>query len=49
MRCGFEDSNYFSVVFNREVGDDAGSVGVIAVERQSAAVRHAEADNVRGK
>ena len=20
MRCGFEDSNYFSVVFNREVG-----------------------------
>ncbi|PLL29338.1 AraC family transcriptional regulator, partial [Klebsiella michiganensis] len=20
MQCGFEDSNYFSVVFNREIG-----------------------------
>ncbi len=34
MRCGFEDSNYFSVVFNREGGDDAGSVASSQSKRQ---------------
>ncbi|ALR74791.1 HTH-type transcriptional activator RhaR [[Enterobacter] lignolyticus] len=46
-RCGFEDSNYFSVVFNREVGMTPGQWR--HRHRTTArSVRHAEADNIGG-
>lgn len=48
MQCGFEDSNYFSVVFNREIGMTRGSGGNAVALPHRVLAGHAEANDIGG-